>query len=69
MNQEVKSHNEILSVGQKVSYLEKAWTITHKAMPADMRSRRFLALERINPIGSHERIEVEGPAWELVRLE
>ena len=66
---ETKSHAEVLAIGQKVSYLEKLWTITQKEMPASLDQRRFLVLERINAIGSHEKVIVDGPAWELVKIE
>ncbi len=57
---------EIFPVGTQVSYLGECWTITYKAMPADVMHRRFMVLERINKLGEHERVEIEGRSWRLV---
>jgi hypothetical protein len=62
----IQTHIESLKVGSGVGYLNVAWTITRIVMPPDLDSHRYAILERINPMGAHELVEVAGDAWHLI---
>jgi len=61
-----KEFYEALKIGHAVLYLGAVWTATRKEMPADMDARAFIRLERINPQGSHEQVNVERESWVLL---